>query len=190
MRYTLSLICFLMVMALATPDAQAQLKADRSSLQTSTRLYDAGANSAFLNKLFSPETFQMSHSLEFSTGSFGSLGMYTNSMMWQFSEKLAARVDVALAYAPDGGGNSFGIAQAPNGFGQNNGQIFLRNAEIAYRPSENTRIHLSFRQSPYGGYMSPYGQGYGGYGYRPARAASMHLAFGDSGDRLFWRDGR
>ncbi|GAB5518955.1 MAG: hypothetical protein RhofKO_12060 [Rhodothermales bacterium] len=190
MRNTLSLICFLLVMAFATPGAQAQFKADRPALQTSTRLYDAGAQSALLNKLFSPETFKMSHSLEFSTGSHGSLGMYTNSMMWQFNDKLAARVDLALAYSPDGGGDTFGIARTPSGFGQNNGKVFLRNAEIAYRPTENTRLHLSVRQSPYGSYMNPYGSGYGGYGYRPARSASMHLSFGDEGDRLFWRNSR
>jgi len=161
MRKFVSIVCLVVLLGVATP-VQAQFRDAPTTQQASAKLYDTGSNPLF-NKLFSPEHFRMSHSLEFSTGSFGgngsSLGMYTNTMMWQFSSKLAARADVALAYSPDGGSNG-GLNH--NAFGNNSGRVFLRNAELAYRPNERTRIHLTFRQSPYGTYASPYGYGYGG----------------------------
>ena len=54
----------------------------------------------------------------------------------------------------------FGNNAMPGGFNmlQKQGpQFFLRNAEVAYKPSENVLLNFSFRQSPYGAYMSPYG---------------------------------
>ena len=122
----------------------------------------------------------MSHTYEMSIGSsqYGtsSLGMYTNTMAWQFNDKLAARVDVSAAYSP------FGNAL---GQGEQRPRVFLRNAEVAYRPLENMQIHLQIHQSPYGAYASPYGYynpGYG-YGYRDAGYYPM----GPSSD-LFWKD--
>ena len=175
------MLLFLVVTLALTLPAEAQLRQAPTQEQNRVKLYDAGSGLS-LNRFFDPAHFRMSHSLEFSTGSFGggasSLGMYTNSMQWQFSQKLAARVDVALAYSPTGninGSNSF------NG-GNNSGKVFLRNAEIAYRPSENTMLHLSIRNSPYGSYMSPYGGYNPGYGYN--RDA---MFYGDPVARLFWK---
>ena len=129
----------------------------------------------------------MSHSYEMSFGSFGgqasSLGMYTNTMMFQFSQKLAARVDVAFAHSLLNNG-----MRNPLGPDADRGQVFLRNAEIAYRPTENMRLHLSVRQSPYGGYMNPYG-----YGYNPyygGHGSSFYGAFGSADRDLFWNDGQ
>lgn len=123
-----------------------------------------------LDKLFSPEFFRMSHSYEMSYSSFGgqglTLGEYTNSMMWRFSTKLAARVDVAFQHTP------FGVSGLNNGLPvskSNLNGIYLKNAELAYRPVGNLTMHLSVRQAPYGYgyYMSPYGRyGYDRYGFR------------------------
>lgn len=185
MRKFVSLVCLVVFLGVATP-VQAQFRDAPTAQRSSAKLYDTG-NNALFNKLFSPEHFRMSHSLEFSTGSFGgnssSLGMYTNTMMWQFSNKLAARMDVALAYSPDAGPSNGALNQ--NAFGNNNGRVFLRNAELAYRPNERTRIHLSFRQSPYGTYASPFG--YNAYGYGYGSGSSFHASFGGH-DNLFWRD--
>ncbi len=164
MRSALTAICLFVILAVATP-AQAQLRGGDDMRKSPVKILDSGAATFALNKLFSPAHFRMSHSYEFSTGSFGgvsnSLGMYTNTMQWQFNQKLAARVDVSYAHTPFGG-NQF----SNEGHG---GQLFLRNAEIAYRPTENLELHFSVRQSPYGMYMSPYGYyspfGYYGHGY-------------------------
>lgn len=191
MRKTLSLLCLIAFLGLAVPvPAQAQLRNPVLGTRASAQLYDTGGASFLLNKLFNPSVFRMSHSIEMSTGSFGgrssSLGMYTNSMAWHFSDKLAARVDMSVAYSPfNNGALGFGEQQKP--------QVFLRNAEIAWRPSENVQFHLQMRQSPYGSYMSPHGY-YNPYGYNPYgyqnRASQMQVGFGGPSRDLFWRDSR
>ncbi len=180
MRNLLSLV-FLVVFLGVTLPAQAQLRDHVQSRQAEARLYGSDGPMFALNRLFSPEHFRMSHSYEMSFGSFGrqtsSLGMYTNSMMFQFNDKLAARVDVSFAHSPFGSSNAFGPES-------NRGQLFLRNAEFAYRPSESVRLHFSVRQSPYGSYMNPYGY----YGYGRHAAHHSLFGFGDRGDDLFWND--
>lgn len=156
--------------------AAAQLRADLPLEETPAKLYDQGGSSFSLNKLFSPEHFQMRQSFEVSAGSWGgqgsSMAMYTNTMMWQFNQKLAARVDVSYATAPFGGEQL--------GFGEGNqGRVFLRNAEVAYRPTENMQIHFSVRQSPFGRYASP-------YGYHSPFGAFGHQAFAPERYDLFW----
>lgn len=186
MRNILSLFVLLVVLGVSLP-AQAQLRDHVQSRQAEARLYGSDAPMFALNRLFSPEHFKMGHSYEMSFGSFGngvsSLGMYTNSMMFQFNQKLAARVDVSFAHSPFGSNNVMGQS--------NQGQVFLRNAEVAYRPSEKVHLHLSVRQSPYGSYMSPYGaymSPYGYYGYGRHAHHAMFVGFGNRGDDLFWND--
>ncbi len=176
MRHALSLLCLVLMLGFTAP-AQAQLRVNLPAAKAPVRLFDQGGASTVLNKIFSPQHFRMGHSYEMSMGSYGgnvsSLGMYTNSMQWQFNNKLAARVDVAMAHS------LFGNNAGPAGFrglAQKDGpQIFLRNAEIAYRPSENVLLNFSVRQSPYGSYMNPYGY----YGYSPFERHSAELLWND-----------
>lgn len=175
MRRSFSALCLVLLLGLTLP-AQAQLRSGASPVESSVRLYDTAATGFSLNRYFSPEHFRMSHSLEMTASSFNggsSLGMYTNSMMWQFNSKLAARADVAVAYGQSGAASYFSStgAQTP--------QIFLRNAEIEYRPRGNMQIHLQLQQSPYGSYMNP-------YGYRSAYQDRM--SFGPERSDLFWND--
>ncbi len=176
MKTVFPIICLLMMLSIAAP-AEAQLRQDLDQLDSSTRLYDKGSFS--LNKFFDPAHFKMSHSVDFSAGSFGggstSLAMYTNSMQWQFSSKLAARADIALAFSPLGNSRFNGLSRG------NQGRVFLRNLEVAYRPSKNTELHLSVRQSPYGSYLNPYG--YSNYGYGMFGGD----VYGGT-NRLFWND--
>ncbi len=189
MRHLACLLGFIVVLSLAVP-AQAQLRQDARTIaaQSTPRLYDAGT-SFTLNKLFSPQHFRMGQSYEFSAGSMGgngySLGMYTNSLMWQFNQKLAARVDLSVAHSPFGNAPGFqhtAVGQEGQPF-----RFFVQNAEIAYRPSENMQLHFSFRQSPYGSFYSPYG--YSPYGASPYdRGYGARMQMGN--DPLFWRDAR
>ncbi len=157
-RYLLMaiLLAFLWV---ATP-AQAQLR--QNVPQTTTTPFKLLGSKAgvLLNQLFSPEHFTMRHSYELSYSSMGGSGLmagiYTNSMLWQFGSKLAARVDIGLMHTAMG----TGIFRQTVG-GNRMGRLFLRNAEITYRPKENFQLQFSIRQSPYGAYMYPYG--YAGY---------------------------
>ena len=180
MRNTLFLLSFVALLGLTLP-AQAQLRQDAPAQQAPVKLYDQNTPSFTLNSLFSPEHFRMGHSYEMSFGSFGgnsaSMGMYTNSMMWQFNQKLAARVDVAFAHSPFGG-NALGESQG--------GRVFLRNAEVAYRPNENMQLHFSMRQSPYGSYMGGYGSPYGRYS--PYGGSAFNASFSSGPRDLFWND--
>ncbi len=186
MRTTALAAGFVLVLAIATP-SQAQLRQDARAFaaQSTPRLYSAGDGFS-LQSLFSPQHFKMAQSYELSAGSVGgsaySLGLYTNSLMWQFSQKLAARVDLSVAHSPFGNSNRFAQSLAGQD-GQQPFRFFVQNAEVAYRPSENMELRFSYRQSPYGAFYSP-------YGYNPyARGMGMgyHTA---PGNDLFWRDAR
>jgi len=152
MRTILPLLCLVFVLS-ATAPAHAQLRetAQKNS-SVVTQLYDTGSDATdALGNLFGAEDFRMNHSYQMSFSSFGggtsSMGMYTNSMMWQFNSDLAARVDVGVSHP----------LASNNAFGNQEPKVFLRNAEVAYTPSDNMKIHFQVRQSPHGRYASPYG---------------------------------
>lgn len=103
---------------------------------------------------FNPNNFFMKHSVNLSYATFGgnavSLGVYTNSMMYKFSDKLNIQVDASLVNSPY---SSFGKEFS----NQING-IYLSKAELNYYPSENFKMSIRFSQYP-----SAY---YNGFGYR------------------------
>lgn len=178
MRTALSVFCLVLALSVASP-AQAQFRQDVQQRPAEARVYDENAFQATLDKVFSPEHFKMGHTYEMSYSSFGgegaAMGAYTNSMMWQFNNKLAARVDVSLMQPLSG--NLYGDSQSP--------RLMLRNAEVAYRPSENMTLHFQIQQSPYGAYGAPYG--YSPYGYR-SRSNAFNAQFSSAPGSLFWND--
>lgn len=173
MRTTLSILCLALFLSVATP-AQAQLREDAAqrAQQSTPKVYDESGVTALFDQIFSPEHFRMGHSYEMSLSSFGgqsaSMGMYTNTMQWQFNDQLAARVDV-------------GLMQPFSGFNEQEPRLLLRNAEVAYRPTENMQFHFQVQQSPYGRYAGP-------YGYSPY--SGRHSSQFDGSHDLFWKDGR
>ena len=159
-------VAVLVLVAVMTLPAAAQFKDTVPPMRSSARLYQApDALGSLMSKVFNPSVFKMSHGFEMSAGSFGgrgySMGMYTNTMAWQFSDKLAMRADVSVAYSPQNQNlTSLGFERAGP-------RVFLRNAEIAWRPSDKVHLNIQVRQDPYGfrnPYMSPFG---GYYGFRP-----------------------
>lgn len=140
-----------------------------------------------LDRLFNAETLRFSQSVEamYSAGAGGGigLGVYTASLRWQPTARLAGRVDVGVMHSP------FGSSQAQSALGLEGAgdtRVFLRNAELAYRPTDNAVLHLSVQQSPYGRYASPVGYGrYGAYG--GVGQTSFGVGVGAPGD-LFFRD--
>ncbi|MBZ0200315.1 MAG: hypothetical protein K8H86_10635 [Ignavibacteriaceae bacterium] len=107
----------------------------------------------FLNS----ENFSMHHSYSLSYSSFGSnglaLGVYTNSMNFNFSNNLDVQVDASLVHSPY---SSFG-----NDAQNNINGIYLSRAALNYRPWDDVYISVQYRQLP--AYASPYGSYYGGY---------------------------
>lgn len=174
----------------AAVPASAQLRPDGPSRPAPVAVYE-NASTPSLREYFNAETLKLSNAYSFSYGSgFGGsvgLGVFTTSLQWQPSQKLAGRVDVGVAHSP------FGSDGVQSALGLSDGQprVFLQNAELAYRPTANTLLQLRVSQSPYGAYASPYGA-YGSYGpspYGAHRAFSATFAPADS-DPLFFRDGQ
>ncbi|MEM0963142.1 MAG: hypothetical protein AAGK21_11480 [Bacteroidota bacterium] len=178
---TLALALFL----LAAPPAVAQRASDVPGRQAPVALTQTPGTLS-LGSLFNAETLDFSQSVEMTYGggvggSYG-LGLYTASMRWQPSSRLAGRVDIGVA-------QTLGTTGLYSAYGADQPQVFLRNAELAYRPTESAVIHLRVAQSPYGGYASPYGyaNGYRTSPYRGGHAATVRFG---STDDLFFRDGQ
>ncbi len=173
----------LSVLLLIATSAQAQRSSDVPNRRATVELSETPGTLG-LGTLFNAQTLDFSQSVEVSYGGGvgGTLGMglYTASLRWQPSSKLAGRVDIGVA-------QSLGGSAAVSGFGldSQDPRLFLRNAEIAYRPVGNATIHLSVSQSPYGAYASPYGYG-NGYG-RTVGSFGYGQRSGTTGD-LFFRD--
>lgn len=93
---------------------------------------------------FDPSKLTMQHNFSLSYQSFGgqglSLGVYTNSLMYKFSDALDLQADVSLTHSPF---SSFGRQ-----FEKSLSGIFLSRAELNYRPTENTLFHIQYRQLP------------------------------------------
>jgi hypothetical protein len=192
MRTYLAAALLLAVLVTATP-TQAQLRADIPGRTASTAVQAPGTG---LGNVFASDRFRLQHSYEFSYNSFGAgeslgLGVYTSSLQWQPSDRLAARVDVGVAHSPFGTGE---IRSAMGFDASTPARVFLRNAEVAYRPTENSIIRLQIQQSPYGNYASPFGYGHGQYGdhfgYDRYRSGSSFRIQAGGDDATFWRSGR
>ncbi len=145
----------LAAMVANTTAAQAQYRPGRAP--SSIGSIGGASAGSFLSRLIDPNKLTMHHQLEMGFAAAGGLNAstttYTNTLLYQYSPKLAMRMDVAAQASPF---NNLG----PNGQTANLNQIFLRNASIDYRPSDRMAIRLSMQQVPSGAYGS-------GYGYRP-----------------------
>lgn len=112
--------------------------------------------SGLILSFFDPSKFSMDHSFSMSYSSFGSngiaLGVYTNTMGYQFADNLRLEVDASFVNSPY---SSFGddLTNQING-------IYLSRAELNFKPSENTNIIIQYRQIPAG-----FGYNYGYYPY-------------------------
>jgi hypothetical protein len=128
-------------------DARAQFK---SQVEDQARVNDAMIHDSpsFLFGWFNPDRFHMNHSLSFSYQTFNgqgiSLGTYTNSMRYDFADNFNARADVSMSYSPYNSISTFGKSDFSS--------VYLSNAELNYRPWENTMIRVQYRNSPYGFY--------------------------------------
>ena len=154
---------FLVVLFCATT-ASAQFKSTVEPQPSVAESMLRSDNGGLLFGWFDPSKFNMRQSFSLSYQTFGgqgmSLGVYTNSLSYQFSDALDVRADVSLMASPF---NSFG-KQAQSSLSG----LFLNRAELNYRPWKNTLLQVQFQQYP-GLYGLGAGYGFGSYllgGYR------------------------
>jgi hypothetical protein len=106
----------------------------------------------FLNS----ENFHMRHSFSMSYSAFGNqglaLGVYTNSMLYQFAENLDVQADISVVNSP--------YSTFSKEFQNSLTGIYLSRAAINYKPWNDFFITVQYRNLPYNYY--PYGGYYRG----------------------------
>lgn len=99
-------------------------------------------------QLIDPSKLQMRHSIAMSFISSGNqnimLNSYTNSLSYLFNDKLYANVDISIQSSPYS-------SLDPRLSNQLSG-VFVRNAELVYRPTKEFHIGISYQQSPSSNY--------------------------------------
>lgn len=111
-----------------------------------------GSLFSFLNS----ENLSMNHSFGMSYSSFGNdgmaLGVYTNKISYEFSEKFDFQINTSFVNTPY---NTLGenFTNSING-------VYIDRARINYRPSDDFNISLQFSNRPYG-----YSNGYSRRGF-------------------------
>lgn len=147
-------VALLVVVGVSVASAQFKSQVEQPAPITSTRLGEASSPLAFMFGWFEPDRFTMRHSFDMSFMSFRgqslSLGTYTNTMMYRFADNLNARADIAFSFSPYSSLSTFSKKDLSG--------VYLKNAEVNYKPWDNTMVSVSFRQSPYGyyDYYSPF----------------------------------
>ena len=154
-------VAFLLIFLLLPCILLAQLKKDTKPVDMPSRIaYGNNTVGSVFNMLgLDPAKFHMSHSYQMSyfsgMGASGTLGLYLNTMSYQFSNYLDMTLQLGIAHQPFGGnvGNSATLMNSP----------FVSGAQIRYKPSDKFQIELDYRSLPYssmGYYSSPYNRMY------------------------------
>ncbi len=163
-RYSIMAAVIILIVALASMQADAQFRSDeRGTPRVAGSMMQGGQGSSIFS-FFNADNFNMNHSYSMSYMTMGgrsmSVGLFTSSLGYQFSESLDAQVDVSMMHQPH---NTF------NSNMNHNPGVFISRAALNYEPSENFRMQFEFRQIPggsYYGYGSPfYNPWYNRFGY-------------------------
>jgi hypothetical protein len=147
----------LIVVLLWFSTASSQFKSTVEPRQSVTGSLLRADDGGILSGLFNPNNFSMHHSFSLSYLTGGgqglSMGVYTNSMMFKFSDDLDVRADISLMASPY---NTLGKQYQSSLSG-----LFLNRAELNYRPWKNTLFQIQYFQLPATYFM---GYGYSRYG--------------------------
>jgi len=123
-------------------------------------IFNRSSNSLF--SFLTDENFSMKHSVSMSYSAFAgqgiALGVYTNSMMYKFSDDLNIQLDASIINSPY---STFGkeLQNSING-------LYLSRAAINYRPWKDVFISLQYNSYPFLGsrsYYNPFYNYYYGY---------------------------
>jgi len=124
-----------------------QLKEDTKPVDMPTRLaFGQGVGSGFFGILgLDPSRLHISHSYQMSyfsgAGSNGTVGLYLNTMSYQFSNSFDMKLQWGIAHQPFGGnlGNAPQLLNRP----------FVSGAQLRYQPSDKFKIELNYQSLPY-----------------------------------------
>ena len=123
-----------------------QLKKDTKPIDIPTRIaYGNGGGSLLANFGLDPSKLHISHSYQMSyfsgAGRDGSLGMYLNTMSYEFSKSFDMAVQWGVAHQPFGGnlGRANKFMNSP----------FVSGAQLRYKPSDKFQIQLNYNSLPY-----------------------------------------
>lgn len=156
MKKSIMIVALLLVFACGVSTAQFKSQVQQETQVSISKLGDSSSPLSYLFGWFNPDKFTMRHSFDLSYTTFSgqglSLGTYTNTMRYEFADNLNARADIALSFSPYSNLSTFNKKDFSG--------VYLKNAEVNYKPWDNTMISLSYKQLPYGyygnGYYSPF----------------------------------
>jgi hypothetical protein len=151
-------VFLVILIAFSVLNAQFKEELNRSVDVKSGIFNKDGSGSSFPFGFLGLQNFSMKHSFDLSYSTFGNfgmaLGMYTNTMSFNFSDKLDIQADVSLINSPY---NTLGES-----FSKQINGIYLSRVEMNYKVSDNMHFMIQYNNSPFG-YYSPFYQG----GYSP-----------------------
>lgn len=141
----------LIVLPVVTTSAQMADRAELREIKSENSVSFQPANSAFSLIDLSRIRWSHSYNMSYYSGSFGSgsYGLYTGSLIYEFSPSLSMYLDVGI-------GQNLGALVSSDQ--SSSAQVFPGIA-FDYHPSKNFRISVSISRSPY----SPYGNSFGNY---------------------------
>jgi hypothetical protein len=151
---TMAVVTTAALLLCAAVDTRAQFKGqvERESQSSGGVITQPGS---FMFGWFDPERFSMHHSVGMSYVTSGgqgmSLGTYTNSMMYRFTDNFNVQTDVSMSYSPFNSFSTFGGRGGKDFSG-----IYLSRAQLNYKPWENVSVQLQYQQIPYGYFHSPF----------------------------------
>jgi hypothetical protein len=159
MKKVLGWLVALVLIVVTTGAAQFRSKIEPKPAVNESLIRQDGGN--FLVGWFDPSRLTMRHSFSLSYQTFGgkglSVGSYTNSIFYKFSDPLDVQFDVSMIHSPF---NSFG-----RDFQDRLSGVYLSRAQLNYRPSDNILFQIQYRQVPAMYWMMNSGYGVWDYGY-------------------------
>ncbi len=142
MRNVLSFL--VLSLLLVAWSASAQFKSTNETKPNVSESLIKPAGSGLWFGFFDPNNLKMQHNFSLSYMNMGgqgmSLGVYTSSLYYKFSDPLDVQFDISIMHTPFGG---FGSRDKSDFSG-----IYLSRARLNYRPSDNMFFQVQFQQIP------------------------------------------
>ena len=160
----------ILIFVLTVSISYGQFKDSGNSPDIKSGILNRGGSAESIFGFINPNNFSMHHTFDLSYSTFGgsngmALGVYTNSMMYQFSDRLNLQTDISVVNSPY---NTFG-----NDFSKQINGVYLSRAQLNFKAFDNMNIMVEYQHNPMG-YYSPFYYG----GFSPFYRSSFYDQFG------------